>query len=166
MTPILTDERKAAIKEMIQSAPGVWTRRDLKTSVEIDPDFPDQFLTDEMADEILGKKAPAVPDPTKKKPVRPVHCYVKPDDQEHWYRIPETPDYFISQYLRVMRVTPGQRTHPGQLMNPQDRKGHACVHLPQGWRRLTTLWARARGKEPWKDWTAINAARKRAGAGG
>jgi hypothetical protein len=124
------------------------------TFLERHPDWDDLYEQRQEADNNS---------PAKKRVPKPVRCYVKPDATENWYRIPETPDYFISQYLRVMRVTPGQRTHPGQLINPQDRKGHACVHLPMGWRRLTTLWARARGREPWKDWTAINKAKKRVG---
>ena len=58
MTPVLTDERKAAIKDMVQGAPGLWKRADL-SKIKIDPAIPDQFLTEEMIGEILSKPVPA-----------------------------------------------------------------------------------------------------------
>ena len=128
MTPILTDQRKAAIKEMIQSAPGVWTRRDLKTSVEIDPDFPDQFLTDEMADEILGKKARPCRIRRRRNRIRPVDAELSPTTKSTGIGSPRHPTISYLNIFGSCGVTPGQRTHPASSSTLKIERGTpACI---------------------------------------
>ena len=113
MTPTLTNERKAAIEEILQKGPpGLYTRADLR-QVLIDPDVPNRFLTDEM----IGGLLSAV------KPVRTDQAEITSDrvdtDEEPDLYVPDSefPDYATNWDGTVICLG-GARKKKGKRMRP------------------------------------------------
>lgn len=53
--------------------------------------------------------------------------------EEEWVRLPDVPDYLISNLGRLRRRTRGQGTRPGKIIKPaRSNRGHLQVHMPTG----------------------------------
>lgn len=92
MTPTLTADRKADIREYIRDAPGV-TEKELKT-ILIDPDVEGEFLTDGMIADLL-KHA----DKPKRQGKYKAHRVAR--SKEQWRVLTNYPNYEVSNYGRV-----------------------------------------------------------------
>jgi hypothetical protein len=108
MTPILTDERKAAIRDYLRTSFIDNPRADLK-KVLIDPGVSDKdFLTEEMIDGILsvGAKDPKAAD-KKRHYKRAIRVSRSP---ETWRHLEHYPAYQISSHGRLRSVMRGRDT--------------------------------------------------------